>query len=188
MTTPQERKPALIIVGSYVPKTTSQLNRLLENKNLVAIPLSVDRIIANDLSRAGDMDNSLIEVEKHLSEGRHTVVYTSRELVQGSNVAENLAIGEHVTGFLVELVSRISVQPSFIVAKGGITSNDVAVAGLGMKRAKILGQVIPGVPVWELGPETRFLKMPYVVFPGNVGDDESLKRVFDILAGSDVGY
>ncbi|MBM4092476.1 MAG: hypothetical protein FJ276_24095, partial [Planctomycetes bacterium] len=31
------------------------------------------------------------------------------------------------------------------------------------------------VPVWELGPETRFPGLPYVVFPGNVGGPEALQ-------------
>lgn len=34
-----------------------------------------------------------------------------------------------------------------------------------------------GVPVWRLGPESRFLGLPYVVFPGNVGDARALSEV-----------
>ncbi|MBC7225200.1 MAG: hypothetical protein H5T59_13175, partial [Anaerolineae bacterium] len=47
----------------------------------------------------------------------------------------------------------------------------------------VLGQVLPGVPAWRLGQESRFPGLPYVVFPGNVGDDESLARVLRLLRG-----
>jgi len=67
------------------------------------------------------------------------------------------------------------VRPRFLIAKGGITSSDIAVHGLGMKRALVLGQAAPGVPVWEMGPETRFPGMRLVVWPGNVGGPDALR-------------
>ena len=60
------------------------------------------------------------------------------------------------------------------MAKGGITSNDIATLGLGVRRAMIEGQLQPGVPVWKLGPESRFPGMYYVVYPGNVGSESGL--------------
>ena len=50
--------------------------------------------------------------------------------------------------------SDTNPDPEFLIAKGGITSNDVAVEALGVKRATVLGQVVPGVPVWRCGEET----------------------------------
>ena len=43
-----------------------------------------------------------------------------------------------------------------------------------LRRAKVLGQVLPGIPVWLTGPESLFPDLPYVIFPGNVGEDASL--------------
>jgi uncharacterized protein YgbK (DUF1537 family) len=111
-------------------------------------------------------------------------VYTSRTLISGHSPEASLAIGEKVTGFLVDMVVKLGIQPGFLIAKGGITSNDIAVKGLGMKRAVVLGQVIPGVPVWQLGDETKFPGIPYVVYPGNVGDEESLARVYDLFTST----
>ena len=65
--------------------------------------------------------------------------------------------------------------------KGGITSSDLATKGLGVKRARVQGQIVPGVPVWELGPETKFPGLPYVVFPGNVGGPEALHNAVQKL-------
>jgi len=71
------------------------------------------------------------------------------------------------------------------VAKGGITSHDVAARGLGMRRGRIIGQLMPGM-VSVFSPvvaHPEAVGMPYVVFAGNVGDEETLADVVDVLAG-----
>jgi uncharacterized protein YgbK (DUF1537 family) len=67
------------------------------------------------------------------------------------------------------------------VAKGGITSSDVGTKGLGVKKALVLGQILKGIPVWLTGSESKYPDMPYVIFPGNVGDRNALLDVVDIL-------
>ncbi|SHN31273.1 Uncharacterized conserved protein YgbK, DUF1537 family [Cyclobacterium lianum] len=171
----------LVIVGSYVKKSTSQLEVLLKKEGLKAIPLSVENIIYAEITNESFLKEILENVESCMASGTHAVVYTSRNLVSGANPEESLAIGEKITDFLVSLVNEIKTQPAFFIAKGGITSNDIAVKGLKMKKARVLGQIIPGVPVWEMGDETRFPGMPYVVYPGNVGDADSLAHVFELF-------
>ena len=71
-----------------------------------------------------------------------------------------------------------------MVAKGGITSSDVGTRGLGVRRAEIAGQMLPGIiPVWRLPEGSDHAGMPYVVFPGNVGDEGTLAQVIEILRG-----
>ncbi len=67
----------------------------------------------------------------------------------------------------------------------GITSHEVAQRGLGAARARVLGQLFAGVPVWRLqtGPESRFEGVPYIVFPGNMGGPESLREAVKLLRG-----
>jgi uncharacterized protein YgbK (DUF1537 family) len=74
-------------------------------------------------------------------------------------------------------------RPGFIIAKGGITASDVGTVALGARRALVLGQVRPGIPVWRLGEETRYPGLAYVVFPGNVGGPETLAEVVAELRG-----
>lgn len=50
--------------------------------------------------------------------------------------------------------------------QGGITSSDLATKALEAKCAKIVGQALAGVPLWQLGPESRHPGVPYIVFPG----------------------
>ena len=79
------------------------------------------------------------------------------------------------------LVGRLSVTPSFVIAKGGITSSDVGTKALAVKKANVLGQIRPGIPVWQTGDDSRFPRIPYVIFPGNVGEDVTLKEAVEIL-------
>jgi uncharacterized protein YgbK (DUF1537 family) len=68
-----------------------------------------------------------------------------------------------------------------VLAKGGITSHDIAAKALGVQRAVVMGQIIPGVPVWRLGEGSRFPGMSYIVFPGNVGGETSMTDVVQAL-------
>lgn len=55
----------------------------------------------------------------------------------------------------------LKVRPRNLLAKGGITSFDVATLGMGIKRAIMLRQILPCVSEWRSGHES--------LFPGNVG-------------------
>ena len=82
-----------------------------------------------------------------------------------------------ISDSLIAIIQGIHRRPRYVVAKGGITSSDIATMGLNARRAMIMGQVLPGVPVWRLGSETRWPDLAYVVFPGNVGTDMALAEV-----------
>ncbi|MFL6027106.1 MAG: nucleotide-binding domain containing protein, partial [Friedmanniella sp.] len=109
---------------------------------------------------------------------------TSRQLVAPADRHEALAIARRVSTALVEVVQQVLAvrPPRFVVAKGGITSSDVAARGLGIERAMVRGPMLPGiVSLWEPvdGPARG---IPYIVFAGNVGGPESLADVVDLLA------
>jgi uncharacterized protein YgbK (DUF1537 family) len=111
------------------------------------------------------------------------VLYTSRKLVTSPDRVENLEIGKKVSHALIAALQEVKSRPRFIIAKGGITSHDVAQKGLGAARAYVLGQLFPGVPVWRLqtGTQSRFEGVPYVVFPGNVGGPKSLMQAVKLF-------
>jgi hypothetical protein len=45
----------------------------------------------------------------------------------------------------------------------------------------VLGQLARGISVWKLGPESRYEGMAYIVFPGNVGQPESLAEIVSMM-------
>jgi uncharacterized protein YgbK (DUF1537 family) len=163
----------LTVVGSYVPKTSAQLAGLLATDVVTPIELDVTALL-DETRRAPTLAAALATLNTALAAGRDTVVYTSRQLITSSDAAASLAIGRRVSDALIYLVQNLAVAPRYLIAKGGITSSDTATLGLGVRRALVLGQALPGVPVWQLGPEAKFPGLGYVVFPGNVGSDTAL--------------
>ena len=166
----------LFVIGSYVPKTTSQVSALFELTDIVPIEVKVDELLDNNRRRL-EIDRVVAVANKTLASGTDAAVYTSRSLVSGSDAASSLEIGSIVSSSLVEIVSSISHQPRYLVAKGGITSSDIATEALGIRRAMVIGQALPGVPAWRCGDETRYPGMTYIVFPGNVGEDDALAQI-----------
>jgi len=177
----QKEQGALVIVGSYVEKTTLQLNQLKANCTFSIFEIDVNTLLgSSDVSVWAEEMGAKINVE--INAGRDVLVYTSRALVSSKEKEENLKIGHRVSQGLIQLASAIKAPPRFILAKGGITSSDIATKALGIKRAKVIGQILPGVPVWETQNESKFPQIPYIVFPGNVGSDMALVEVMRKLS------
>ena len=70
-------------------------------------------------------------------------------------------------------------KESWLIAKGGITSSDIATKALDIKKAIVIGQAAPGIPVWRLNYKARFSNILYIIFPGNVGEEETLKQIIE---------
>lgn len=176
----------LIVVGSYVPKTSAQLASLLHHtaaSDLQAVQaIEIDaRCLIDAAACEAEIMRVVGHATTHIQQGRDVVIYTSRALLVGTDATDNLAMGGRVSAGLVQVLQQLRVRPRYVLAKGGITSSDLATAGLGVRRAMVLGQIVPGVPVWQLGPETKWPGLPYIVFPGNVGGEQALADVVGLL-------
>lgn len=170
----------LIVVGSYVPNTSRQVE-ILQQQNLVcSIEVNVENLITAD-RREIEIDRIAQMVNQKLSEGEDVLIFTSRTLISGEDAHKSLLIGQSISGGIIQILNEITVRPRYVLAKGGITSSDVATEWLGVKRAMVLGQLSRGVSIWQLGPESRYNGMVYIVFPGNVGKPESLAEVVTIM-------
>ncbi len=171
----------LIVVGSHVPRTTAQVNALLAGSDVCSLEVPVQALL-DDGQLQQEVKRLAQQTDQRLQADCNVLLYTSRTLVTGETAERSLDIGRRISEGLVSIVRAIATRPRFLVAKGGITSSDVAAYGLGVRRAMVIGQILPGVPVWRLGSESRFPGLTYVVFPGNVGDAESLLKVVQILS------
>jgi uncharacterized protein YgbK (DUF1537 family) len=170
----------LTLVGSYVPKTTRQLQKLLALPQVAGIEMDVEELLNGDRSRA-EIDRVHRTAEILLKSERDVVIYTSRRLITAGHAEGDLSIGTRVSEALVTTLRQIITKPRYLIAKGGITASDVATKGLNVRRALVLGQILPGVPVWRLGTESRHAGIPYIVFPGNVGGDDALAETIQAL-------
>ncbi len=170
--------PGLVVVGSYVHKTTEQLWKLLSRRYTAGVELDVGRILD---SPELQFDRVLADVKAAVKEDLTPVVYTNRQEITFPTSLERLTAGQKISAFLSRVVKQSPFRPSFVVAKGGITSHDVLVDGLEIAAARVGGQILPGVPVIFLPKDHPWGTIPYVIFPGNVGEPEDLAAALDKL-------
>lgn len=166
----------LTIVGSYVPKTSAQLEQVARLDGIEQV--SVDAgLLADESLRADEIERVTARVDHLLLTDKTVVVATTRAYVAGDDPLSSLRISQRISEGLVAILRGLSVRPRYLIAKGGITSSDLASRGLDVRRAWVLGQILPGIPVWELGAESRLPGLPYIVFPGNVGSETALAEI-----------
>ncbi len=173
--------PGLIVTGSYVGKTSRQLDALLSSGLADGLEMRVSHLLEEG-SREREITRAVKWVDEQLASGTSAAVFTSREVLSGE-AGQFLDTGQRIMCGLCEVVSRLERKPAFVLAKGGITSMEVARLGLGVKGAGVLGQILPGVPVWRLDAEVKWPGIPYVVFPGNVGGDDAVLNAVKVLSG-----
>ncbi len=177
----------LVVAGSYVDRTTRQLAAVEAAGLARPVVVGVPRLIESQAAREREVRRVIRQAEKLLAAGEHALVYTSREKVDPGSGAGFLALGQIISQSLVAIIRGIETPPAWLVAKGGITSSVIATDGLAVRRALVLGQALPGVPVWRLGAESRMPGRSYVIFPGNVGGEDALARVVAELGGEKGG-
>lgn len=172
----------IIVVGSHTEKTTRQLEALKQLSDIRFVELDATKVtVAGGLEK--EVERCLALEEAWIRDGKTVCCYTSRALVTADtgNKEDELRLSVRISDAVQSLVGGLSVIPKFVIAKGGITSSDVGTKALGVKRANVLGQIEPGIPVWQTGAESKFPGIPYVIFPGNVGEDTTLRYAVEKL-------
>jgi len=180
----------LVVVGSHVELTGRQLARLLELPRVETVTIDVPELL-DPKGRVASVGAAIEHVLSSLAES-DVVLMTSRQRVAGSSAEDSLAIARLVSDAVVRIVEQVRTRAElgWVIAKGGITSHDVAAKGLGIRRAMVAGQLFPGMTsVWitvtDAGDDLPS-NMPYIVFAGNVGNDNSMAQAVRILRGETV--
>lgn len=178
----KNKSGGLVVVGSHVEKTSLQLSALLDECDIVPIEFN-QHLVFNQTQFEIEQERVKQEINHLLREGKDVVVFTRRERIDMNkgNIEEELLLTNKISAAVTNFVKNLSVIPSYIIAKGGITSSEIGTVGLSVRKAIVAGQVLPGIPVWRLGEESRFPGMAYIIFPGNVGDVSSLCRIVQSL-------
>ena len=172
----------IIVVGSHTEKTTRQLEALKQLSDIRFVELDATKVTeAGGLEK--EVERCLALEEAWIRDGKTVCCYTSRALITADtgNKEDELRLSVRISDAVQSLVGGLSIVPKFVIAKGGITSSDVGTKALGVKRANVLGQIEPGIPVWQTGAESKFPGIPYVIFPGNVGEDTTLRHAVEKL-------
>lgn len=176
----------IVVVGSHTQKTTSQLEELKRLEGVEFLEFNSD-LVLDDEAFAKEVEATVAKEEAFIAGGKTVVVYTKRRLLslEGDTPEQALLRSVKISDAVQSLVGKLKVVPAFVVAKGGITSSDVGTKALRVKKATVLGQIRLGIPVWKTGPESTFPGIPYVIFPGNVGEKETLREAVEVLLGKE---
>lgn len=182
MVVKETKNGGIIVVGSHTQKTTSQVKELKKLKDLVFMEFNSD-LVLDEAAFQKEIENTLKTEEELISSGKTVVVYTKRKLlvVENDTKEDALVRSVKISDAAQSLVGKLKVTPAFVIAKGGITSSDVGTKALQVRKANVLGQICPGIPVWQTGAESKFPMIPYIIFPGNVGEVTTLKEAVEIL-------
>lgn len=182
MVVKESKNGGIVVVGSHTKKTTSQMEELRKIEGLVFLEFNSD-LVLDEKAFEKEIIETVKKEEELIENGKTVVVYTRRKLlsVENDTKEEALLRSVKISDAVQSLVGKLKVTPAFVVAKGGITSSDIGTKALRVKKANVMGQICPGIPVWQTGKESKFPMTPYIIFPGNVGEVTTLREAVEIL-------
>ncbi len=170
----------LVVVASPSEKTTLQLE-MLHLSRLPVLFIEFNQHLVEDTpgQLEKELERVIVLTENGIANGHTVVLHTRRKRVDaGQSVHESqLILHSKISKAITQIVSSIHTPPAFLLAKGGTTASDVISGALNINRVSVMGQISPGVPVWMTGVGCRFPDMPFIIFPGNVGDETTLRDV-----------
>ena len=178
--------PGLIVVGSFIELTTIQLKNFLEVSDCKPIELDALEFlrlsaIKNNPDKLILFKNKLLTEIRSILHKEHTpVLFTSRKEVSLVNHLEQVNFYNSLANFISELVAEIKNEIGYLVSKGGITSNIILSNGIKADYVYLEGQIITGVSLVTFKLENDE-KLPIVMFPGNIGNENALVNVWRIL-------
>lgn len=174
---PGQAVGGLTVVGSHVAQTTRQLEVLIERTGQPVLEIDVPTLLGRGAQ--AQLTAVAATAVAALRSG-DVVIRTSRDLVTNDDdPAASLAVSRRVSFAVADVVRQVVAAgpPRFVIAKGGITSSDVASRGLGITRAMARGALLPGIVALWQPLDGAAQGVPFVVFPGNVGGPTALADV-----------
>jgi uncharacterized protein YgbK (DUF1537 family) len=164
----------LLVCGSYVPATTRQLGAIAAARPGTLVEVDADALAGPEaeveIARAAATATAMLRRE------RFAAIATPRTR---SEQTSSLPAGQRVAAGLARIAGLVEPRPPVIIAKGGITSAVTLHTGLRVDVADVVGPVLPGVSLWHAEAGQR--PLDYLVVPGNVGDDDLLVRLLDVV-------
>ncbi|GAA0730687.1 hypothetical protein Drose_27020 [Dactylosporangium roseum] len=180
----------LVVAGSHTALTNAQVAAARAAHDPALVELDASAVVGDGGRHANAEVRRCAEATSAALARDDVILRTSRDIVH-SGQHSPLLVSRKIAQALSNVVSLVvrRTPPAYVIAKGGITSSDIAAGALGSRRALVAGQMFPGqVPVWDLR-DGLVPGLPLVVFPGNVGHDRTLAEAMERFrdAGSDPG-
>jgi len=166
--------PTLVVCGSHTGASTAQLAALADH---LAAPVRTLSTVAALTEPAGAAGRLATAATADLTD-RGLAILASERVRRAEH--HRLDHGEAVMRALCAAVAQLRHHGlTAVIAKGGITSAEVARHGLGARRARVRGPLLTGVARWRVPVGTA--TVDYAVVPGNVGGARTLIDVAHAL-------
>ncbi|MFF8478910.1 four-carbon acid sugar kinase family protein [Streptomyces sp. NPDC015414] len=165
----------LVVCGSHTEGATRQLAAL--GGRIVELPTD----LAFEAAGRPELLAGLVTLTRRRLESDGFAILATERTRRTQHA--RLQDGAVVMDALVAVTRRLIAHCDALVAKGGITSADLARRAAGAATAHVLGQVETGVPVWRLHTPDHS-RLTYVVVPGNIGSPDTLRRIVRSLRTS----
>jgi uncharacterized protein YgbK (DUF1537 family) len=97
-------------------------------------------------------------------------------------------LGLVLAGCMARLVAALAPQLGYVISKGGITTHTLLADGLDLAAVRLQGQLLPGLSLVlaDLAaerPGEAPAALPVLTFPGNLGDDDTLRQAWCRMEG-----
>ncbi len=176
--------PGLVLVGSHVPLADRQLERLLAEPGCVGVELEVAKV--QRLLEGPEPVRLLASLERAwgrrladvLAGGHTPVLFTSRGEARCRHAGERRALGLALAGVMARLAAALAPDLGYLISKGGITTHTLLADGLHLEQVELQGQLLPGLSLVLAAPDTDQEPLPVLTFPGNLGDDLTLREAW----------
>ncbi|MGB7563917.1 MAG: four-carbon acid sugar kinase family protein [Prochlorococcaceae cyanobacterium] len=184
-------EPGAVLVGSHVPLADDQLAALLAEPECEGVELPVERVLSNlRQARAPDdgLAAELLEAMQGLRrQGRTPVLFTSRGERSCSDPAERRALGAALAELMARTAAALPQDLSFVISKGGITTQTLLAEGLAASAVRLEGQLLPGLSMVRLPADhPHFPLLPLLTFPGNLGEAGTLAQAWRLMASAEL--
>jgi len=170
---PHVARGLLVVVGSHVASSSAQL-AVLDARH-PGVVVEVDPAALAGAGAEPAVHAATSAAKAHLARERLAVVATARTVVR-----TGLGDGARVAAAIAAIVERLRDASDVLLSKGGITSAVNVRDGLHAEEALVVGPVAPGVSLWHAHADGG-ARRPVIVFPGNIGDEDSLARLVEGL-------
>lgn len=165
----------LVVFGSYLQASTSQLTRLLDVYPRALVEVDVIKLFSQTPER--EIARAASAVDSILKTGPVAVLATPRNRPRETM---SLEAGYRIAVNLARVLRVLNASLEVVIVKGGITSAITLRHGVGATAAEVVGPILPGVSLWRPAGKA----MPaYVIVPGNVGSTGLLEDVVAKILG-----
>ena len=182
-----EFSPGLFIIGSHIELSTIQLSYLLESQSVKQVELNVTNFY--NIFKLKDNKKQLLQFKKellsqikfYLNKKITPIFSTSRKFIVLNDNDNQSTFQYALAIFIAELVKELRNDLSYIISKGGITTNTILSNGLDSNYVYLEGQIFPGISIVTAKLENCEKPLPVITFPGNIGDKDTLVKIWNIF-------